>query len=416
MPPWIWSDPPARRHDLTTRHALISVGLQFFVNGAVFASFIPRLPEIRDDLALSLATMGALIAAASMTGIISSVVVSRLIEIFGTRTCMITGGVMLVSALPVVGFAQSALMLFIGLAVLNVVDVAVDVAMNMQGSWLNVARPRPIMSRLHGVWSLGTVIGGLTASALARLGVPLRFHLLGVAAVLGVLLMGLARGLPHDAPTMADPVIGADDRHGRLRPGRSTLGFLAVGGAAAVIVEFTSSDWSAFRLTDDLHTTAAVGVLAYVGYTGGMTVGRFAGDWTMHQLGPDRLMVGSLLSATAGLICATLIDSPVIAAVGFVAIGSGAATIMPRLYDDAAHYAGRPGVGVAWLAGGSRIAGLLAPAVVGGLATSAMSVGHAMAIIVALALAALAYAMAGPLRHVSCNGDTHVHQRPTAHK
>ena len=42
------------------RRALRSVGLQFLINGVVFASFIPRFPEIRDRLDISLDTLGLL--------------------------------------------------------------------------------------------------------------------------------------------------------------------------------------------------------------------------------------------------------------------------------------------------------------------------------------------------------------------
>ena len=41
-------------------------------------------------------------------------------------------------------------------------DVLVDVSMNMQASWLSARRHTPVMNRLHGLWSLGTVVGGRT--------------------------------------------------------------------------------------------------------------------------------------------------------------------------------------------------------------------------------------------------------------
>ena len=44
-----------------------------------------------------------------------------------------------------------------------------------------------------------------------------------------------------------------------------------------------NSDWSAFRLTDDLGTSEGVAGLAFVAFTTGM-VGRFGGDAAVARL------------------------------------------------------------------------------------------------------------------------------------
>ena len=44
--------------ELIDRRALRAVAVQFFINGALFASFVPRLPEIRDRVGISVAGVG----------------------------------------------------------------------------------------------------------------------------------------------------------------------------------------------------------------------------------------------------------------------------------------------------------------------------------------------------------------------
>ena len=71
-----------------------------------------------------------------------------------------------------------------------------------------------------------------------------------------------------------------------------------------------------------------------------------------------------------------------------VLAGRGVATQFPKLYDDAAKFPGRPGAGLGALTGGSRVALLIAPVVVGSLAATSLSVGTAIAIVTLPALAA----------------------------
>ena len=179
----------------TDRRALQAVAVQFFVNGAAFASFIPRLPEIRDHLGLSLDQLGAILTAGAAIGLLASMWSPRVIEAIGTRKALICFVVVLLAGLPLVGFSTTWWMLLIGYALMLTADGVVDIAMNLQGSWLSARRHAPVMNRLHGLWSLGTVVGGLSAAQAAASGVSLRVHLGIVTALLAVALVFVGSGL-----------------------------------------------------------------------------------------------------------------------------------------------------------------------------------------------------------------------------
>ena len=177
------------------QRALGAIAVQFFVNGALFASFIPRLPEIRDRVDISVAEVGLLLSIAGISGLVGSAVVGPAVGKFGTRRVMLAAGTLTALSLPVIGIARTPLVLLIGLIALQTFDVLMDVAMNMQGSWLSARRHTPVMTRLHGLWSLGTVIGGVSASRIAAAGISISVHLACAAAIL-LMALGLAsRGL-----------------------------------------------------------------------------------------------------------------------------------------------------------------------------------------------------------------------------
>ena len=182
--------------------ALAAVATQFFINGAVVASYVPRLPAIRDRLDLDLASIGTILGLATLGGVVGSVVVGPVIRRFGTRRAMAIGSVLLVAALPIVGFVTSSVQLAAIIAFIHAADVQTDVAMNLQGSALSARRPKPVMNRLHGMWSLGTVVGGVVASIMAGAGISIQTHLVGASLVLAVAAVWVIPGLrtDHDTP------------------------------------------------------------------------------------------------------------------------------------------------------------------------------------------------------------------------
>ncbi len=369
--------------EVTDRRALQSVAAQFFVNGAVLASFVPRLPEIREQVDVSLATLGLLMTIAGAIGIIGSVAVSPLIERFGTRSVIVVGGFLLVSSLAVIGLAEHPLVLVAALAGFSVFDVIVDVPMNMQGSWISARRTKPVMNRLHGLWSLGTVVGGIVSARVAASGVSLRVHLIGAVVVLILVLVFVGRGLlvVDETVETADEDASVDGVRAKRKATRAGLLMFALAGGTAVAMEMTASDWAAFRLTEDFGATAGFAGLAYVANTGGMTTSRLSGDWIEARIGRDALLRAAIAVTAFGLALASFSPTRALTLVGYALTGVGIAPFMPRLYDDAVKLPGRPGAGVGALTAGIRVTALATPVIVGALAASTLSVGQATAIV-----------------------------------
>jgi hypothetical protein len=362
----------------TDRRALRSVGLQFLVNGVVFASFIPRLPEIRTAIDVDLDRLGLLLTLGSLGGIAGSFLVSSVLSRFGTKRTMTVGALGLAATLPVIGFSTNAPMFVAGLLVMQFFDVMTDMAMNMQGSWLSGRRSVPVINRLHGLWSLGSVIGGAGAAAVAT-SVSLRTHLVVVSLVLlatvAYVIPGLLKVDEHVNDADSARTAG---RTFRISP---TVVIFAVMGAGAIAIEFVPSDWAALRLTDDFGLAAGVAGLGFVAFTTGMVTGRFSGDTLTARLGPDTMARATMIVAATGIAIATLIPWNVATIVGLFIAGTGVAAVFPRLYDDAAKAPGRPGALLGAMGVGSRLGALATPVAVGALAESPLAVGSAMAVV-----------------------------------
>ena len=377
----------------TDRRALASVATQFFVNGAVFASFVPRLPEIRDRIDVSLGELGATMTAAAVVGVAGGFVAPALLKRFGTRWSLIVGAVVLISMLPAIGFSTTLLAFGLSLAVMQAFDVVVDVAMNLQGSWLSARRHAPVMNRLHGLWSLGTVVGGIAAAQVAAAGVSLQTHLVVVTGILAVALVFVGRGLLREDQDVDEVTDG-----GRNGAARSALVLIALAGAFAIAVEIISSDWAAFRLKDDFDTSAGFAGLGFVAYTSGMTIGRFSGDAIEARWGAQRMLTSFVAVAAVGLTAASFFPNRWVVLAAYCLAGLGNSTMFPKLYDDAAKMPGAKGAGLGALTAGSRVMVLIAPVIIGSLASTSLSVGAAVAVITLPSIVGFAVIVLGSLR------------------
>jgi len=372
------------------QRALRAVAMQFFINGAVTASYIPRLPEIRDHLGVDLTTIGQLLTAASVTGLLGSWLSSRVVRQFGTRTTMIYGTIMLIILLPLIAAASSVWMLLMVLSAIMLVDVLVDVAMNIQGSNLSNRRAMPVMNRLHGLWSVGSVVGGIIAATMASFLIPLQWHLLGAAALMGIGLIYIGSGL-----LTSDKAVPVEDGDESATPAPFrapvSLWVFAILGGTAFVPEMVGSDWSPFRLKDDLETTAGMAGIGYVAFTIGMVIGRLSGDWVASKMSKARLLNYAVIIAFCGLSIACLVDFVPLVYAALTMAGIGISVLFPSLYDAAAQDP-RSGAALGAMTAGSRSIVLVAPLTIGLLADMpALSVGSAMAIMALPCLVIIGY-------------------------
>lgn len=386
------SPAPGRTEEID-RRALRSVAVQFFSNGATYATIVPRLPEIREQVGMSIGTLGLVLTIGSMGGLVGTLLTGPVIARVGSRRVMVYGATISLAFLPIIGFTTSPAILASALFGLLFFDIFIDVAMNVQGSAISARRHTPVMNRLHGLWSLGSVAGGVVTVLTLRAGVSTEVQLIVVAIVLIMTLRFMASGLLRrdEAPELEKAAAAVAERPHVGRFGFATM-LLAAGGATAMAIELTNGDWASFRLGDDLGASPGVAASAFLTFTAAMTIGRLGGDWVQSRVGPVQLMRIAPTVIGVGCVLATLVPSVPVSLVGFFVGGIGCSVLFPQLYDRAARWPGPPGSGFASMLIGQRGMGIVTPFIVGGLANSAsLDVGQAMAIVV-LPCAVIAFA------------------------
>ncbi len=159
------------------RAARIGVSAMFFANGAVAASIIPRLPAIKDGLALSNGELGAAVAAMPLGGLLAGGLVGILVGRFGSGRVAMVAGTAAGLTLVGVGVAGSWLALAVAYLVLGMFDATMDASMNAHSIGLQRQYGRSILQGFHGMWSLGSMAAGAMGAIAAGVGVPVSIHL-----------------------------------------------------------------------------------------------------------------------------------------------------------------------------------------------------------------------------------------------
>jgi MFS family permease len=163
-------------------------------------------------------------------------------------------------SLPGVALAPDLIGLGLALLVVGVASGALDVSMNAQGVAVEKRYWAPIMSSLHGMFSLGAMAGAGATGAIAALGVPLLPHFAAIAGLI-VLISALA----------CRPMLPATDEAGAAGPGfaRPSLALLLPGvvALAALLSEGAVADWSAVYLSRSLGAGTTMAAAAFAAFS-----------------------------------------------------------------------------------------------------------------------------------------------------
>jgi hypothetical protein len=248
--------------------------------------------------------------------------------------------------------------------------------MNAQGVEIERATARPVMSRLHAVFSLGTMAGAFFAFCLTSVttSVPLHF---GVAALIVLVAVFLPhRGLVADAK----PIAGGTRSFALPRGAALLIGAMAFLG---MIVEGSMVDWSTLYLKERASASQQVATLGIVSLQGAMLVTRWFGDRARVRWGARKLLFGGSLLAGLSLAAALVIGGVWPALVGFALFGIGVATVSPCVYAAGAR---EGGVALAAVMTFGSMGFLVAPPVIGAVA-QATNLSWGMAVVAAAAIA-----------------------------
>jgi fucose permease len=374
-------------HLARARHATHAA---FFVFGVIVSTLGVHVPSIRahyrlDDSALAIALLAVAVGA-----VLCLVFAGRWIAAFGVRRVAAAAAcVMGVALALLLQFDRFALLL----AVMLLFGASVglfDVAINTEGTFIESALQRKVMSTMHGMWSLGGMAGAaLVAWCLERQLAPLAQMRMIASGAVAVALLAVANMLAAHA--LVAGAGGATVRWSALpRAARRSLVALGVLAVLGLLAEGAIYDWSTLFLQRERGAPPALAAIGFACFSAAMAAGRFGGDWLRERMPPARLLRATALLAACAMAIVLLSGTwpnPVAwALAGLGLLGLGLANIIPLLFVAASRIEGvSAAAGIALVSSLGWVGVVIGPPLVGGVA-QASSLAWALWLVVASSL------------------------------
>lgn len=305
--------------------------LVFAVSGIAIASWMSRVPDVKELLALTAGELGIMLLAISVGSLLGLPTAGRIARRIGAaKTVRLGTGIALPGLLLAALAAQAQLSMFLvmpGLFLLGLGSGVWDVAQNLEGTNIERGLGRAIMPWFHAAFSGGTVLGALIGAGLTWLRVPLTVHL-GTVVVLGLAAVFWATTQFLPAFDEDPAVAGVPTERARsawTEPRTLLIGLVVL---AAAFAEGTANDWMAVAFVEGHHVDKALGVVALAVFLSFMTAGRILGTHVLDRYG--RVPVLRLLFVAAVVGCLLVVfGDPWLAFVGTAIWGVGASLGFP---------------------------------------------------------------------------------------
>ncbi|WP_285026768.1 MFS transporter [Plantibacter sp. ME-Dv--P-122b] len=386
-----------RRELLAWRNAIFVI---FALSGLSIATWVARIPAIRDNLGLTTGTIGLLILGMSIGSVVGLVASQHLLARLGPRRGMqlvlglVAVGLLLIgvgaSLVPLAGIV------LVGLIVFGFGNGALDVMMNVEGAAAERELGKTVMPLMHACFSFGTVAGAGLGALASAAGLEVFWHALVMAVVIAIVAVVAVRFVPAEQ-VVADEFDDAPKTpwQDRLRESLSVwadgrlilIGVIILGMAFA---EGSANDWLALAVVDGHGQSNTTGALVYGVFVTAMTVGRIVGGPLIDRFGRVPVLRVSAGAAIAGLVLFILTPVTALMILGTVLWGLGASLGFPVGMSAAADDSKRAAARVSAVAMIGYCAFLVGPPLIGILGDAIGLLNALFVVLVLIVFAGLA--------------------------
>ena len=326
-----------RRELVAWRNAIFAI---FFLSGLSLASWVARIPAVRDDVGLSTQGVGLVILAGSIGSIVGLIAAPWLMARFGARLGMIGVLVTVSVGLVLVGLGGSVLpsvvLVAVGLVLFGFGNGAVDVMMNVEGAEAERELGKTVMPLMHAFFSFGTVAGAGLAAVASALALSVSIHLGIIAAVIAAAVVVAVRFVPVREELGDDPHTDAprDPWTVRLRRSLSVwadvrlllIGVVMLGMSFA---EGSANDWLALAVVDGHGLDETTGAAIFTVFTIAITGARVLGGPFIDRFGRVLMLQVMAGIGVVGLALFIYASEPWMLIVGTALWGIGCSLAFP---------------------------------------------------------------------------------------
>lgn len=301
----------------------------FFFIGLCFASWAARIPDIQAKFQLSEGQLGTILLCLPMGSMIGLPIAGWLVHRYGSRIVILIGSFTYALTLPLIGLAPTTWVIVPVLIIFGMLGNIMNISLNTQALGLEDQMGKSILASFHGLWSLAGFTGAGIGAAMIFLKFSPAVHYAVVTLISIVIILFAQKFVLNDK---TDPEDGSGLVLKRPDDLLLRIGLIAFLG---MMTEGCMFDWSGVYFKKIVLAQPEWVALGYVCFMGAMASGRFLTDKATARFGRVPVLRLSGLMIFVGLLLSVAFPVLGVAAVGFLLVGFGVASIIPVSYGIA---------------------------------------------------------------------------------
>ena len=219
------------------------LGALFFLFGFGIMGWVPRFPEVKQNLHVGNGQFGTLVSMGAIGSVISLIAVGPLVHRFGSRKVMTVSATFLFAAMATIVHISSPWLFLVTNMVIGAGISAFHIAVNGQALHEQAPDGENLIPRLHGIWSLGALTTAMLSGLLIGV-VPLWIHIDTLSAIVYVSILILINKI--GSSSLKGSREKKEEYSFRVLFNRSNIDWImGLGSTCSLAIEYAVADWAA---------------------------------------------------------------------------------------------------------------------------------------------------------------------------
>lgn len=317
----------------TLRREKIACSYFFAAPSLAYGLFTSRLPAIKGLANLDNADLGSILlflGLSTFTGLLAS---NWLISRCGAKKVTGISALILCAGIVFSSLSMNFWQISLGCLITGLAVGFCDVGVNTLGIELELRYKSLHMSFLHGITSIGGVLGAISGAFFAWLGMSPFFNSL---LILGIFILFWYMAFKNLVDWKEEVQIAT-------LAWREIPVFVLILGLMSLfahVAEGSAAEWGSVFLRTIKKAPESEAALAFAFFTGGMVIIRLYGDKLRGRMRDYRLCLYGSLMGTAAMILVLLAKWPWVCLAGYFLMGLGLGPLVPILFSRAGNVPG----------------------------------------------------------------------------
>ncbi len=324
--------------DFSNRHIRQAARLSFVFVGIGMAVWGALIPFIKANLQIDEAILGLLLLCVGLGGLVAMPFAGAMASRFGCKRTLQVVIPLEFVAMVGITFVENIWLAALASLIKGIAVGIADVVINIQAVFIEKGCERKLLSNMHAMFSVGSIMGALGMVALLSAGFSPSLAVFLLAGTVCAAIGFYCRRyfLPYGSEEGSE-----EGGHAITLP----QGIVIVIGFLCFLLYMNEGvllDWAALFLVEEHNTPIAQATLAFAIFSAAMVAGRLVGDRLVQELGAKTVLMAGGLLAAMGHGIVLYAPSAWLSFAGFALVGLGSANLIPQLFSFSAKQKAMP--------------------------------------------------------------------------